>query len=85
MAICVLLMLIHVLVSTTLLSNYSTFDIVNPSGIKKIIILFLTVVGGKKKKKLNLFDSQFAISFNIFYLLFTKRFIEPGGRIRLRN
>lgn len=50
MAICVLLMLIHVLVSTTLLSNYSTFDIVNPSGIKKIIILFLTVVGGKKKK-----------------------------------
>lgn len=83
MAICVLLMLIHVLVSTTLLSNYSTFDIINPSGIKKIIILFLTVVG--EKKKLNLFDSQFAISFNIFYLLFTKRFIEPGGRIRLRN
>lgn len=36
----ILLMLIHVLVSATLLNNCNTFEIFNPSGRKRIIKIY---------------------------------------------
>lgn len=48
---CVLLMLMHILVSATLLRNCNTFEIFNPSEVKGIMkIYFWTVIEEKNVK-----------------------------------